>query len=284
MTGDLIVEVAHGPQRGQKAVVRPGQRLVVGGSKTPGDPVMGADRITWSLADETLAAQQFLLAWDGHGGTLQHLGDVSKKTCLEGQPSEHGPVRHGTWIRAGATDLTLARERHTPPEEPPTAATIAAAGPALVHLTTVADPLYAIVDASRSPRIRVLLRESPAVARCLYDGVEADAYADSAPFLVPLDPAGLLLQDLVHEGWRQRWATYLTAPKSLGPDEVRRHLRKFLRVQLERSGEVAYFRFYDPYVLRSYVAGCSADERREFVGPLTYLPIDDDGVVHVLTA
>ena len=154
MTGDLIVEVAHGPQRGQKAVVRPGQRLVVGGSKTPGDPVMGADRITWSLADETLAAQQFLLAWDGHGGTLQHLGDVSKKTCLEGQPSAHGPVRHGTWIRAGATDLTLARERHTPPEEPPTAATIAAAGPALVHLTTVADPLYAIVDASRSPRIR----------------------------------------------------------------------------------------------------------------------------------
>ncbi len=284
MTGDLIVEVAHGPQRGQKAVVRPGQRLVVGGSKTPGDPVAGDDRITWSLADDTLAAQQLLLAWDGHDGTLQHLGDVSKKTCLEGQPTEQGRVRHGTWIRAGATDLTLARERHTPPDEPPTAATIAAAGPALARLTTVPDPLYAIVDASRSPRIRVLLRESPAVARCLYDGVEADAYADSAPFLVPLDPAGLLLQDLVHEGWRQRWATYLTAPKSLSPDEVRRHLRKFLRVQLERSGEVAYFRFYDPYVLRSYVAGCSADERREFVGPLTYLPIDDDGVVHVLTA
>jgi len=285
VTGDLIVEVAHGPQRGQKAVIRPGQRLVVGGGTTAtGEPVQGSDSITWTLADETLAAQQLVLAWDGRHGTLHHLADLAKPTCLEGQPSEHGPVRHGSWIRAGVTDLTVARERHSPPDEPPTAATIAAAGPALAHLTTVADPLYAIVDASRSPRIRVLLRESPAVARCLYDGVEADAYADSAPFLVPLDPAGLLLQDLVHEGWRLRWATYLTAPKSLSPDDVRRHLRKFLRVQLERSGDVAYFRFYDPYVLRSYLAGCTADERRTFVGPLTYLPIDDDGVVHVLTA
>jgi hypothetical protein len=271
--GDLIVEVAHGPQRGQKAVVRPGRRLAVGS---------GAD-VDWSLADSGLAAQQLALEWDGVAGTLRHLGgDIS--TCLEGQAVDHGPVRHGTWIRAGGLDLTVACERHTPPEAPPSAATISAAVPALARLTTVADPLYAIVDASRSPRIRVLLRESPAVARCLYDGVEADSLAESAPYLVPLEPAGLLLPDLVHEGWRRRWSTFLTAPRAHTPDEVRRHLRKFLRVQLERTGEIAYFRFYDPYVLRTYVAGCTADERRAFVGPLTYLPIDDDGVVHVLTA
>lgn len=273
MIGDLIVEVVHGPQRGMKTVVRPGQRLVVGS---------GAD-VDWSLADTSLAARQLALAWDGAAGTLHHLGgDVP--TCLEGQAVDHGPIRHATWIRAGATDLTVVRERHTPPEDPPPAATISAAVPALARLTTVADPLYAIVDASRSPRIRVLLRESPAVARCLYDGVEADSLAESAPFLVPLDPAGLLLQGLVHEGWRRRWATFLTAPRALSPDEIRRHLRKFLRVELERTREIAYFRFYDPYVLRAYLAGCTADERRAFVGPLTYLPIDDDGHVHVLTA
>lgn len=274
MIGDLIVEVAHGPLRGQKAVVRPGQRLVVGS---------GVD-VDWALADHGLAARQLVLGWDGQAGSVEHLGGGAQATCLEGQPTERGPIRHGTWIRVGAIDLTVACERHTPPEEPTPHATVAAAGPALARLTTTADPLYAVVDASRSLRIRVLLRESPAVARNLYDGVEADAYADSAPYLVPLDPAGLLLQDLVHEGWRQRWSTFLTAPKSLAPDDVRRHLRKFLRVQLERTGEVAYFRFYDPYVLRSYVAACTPAERREFVGPLTFLPLDDDGRVHVLTA
>jgi hypothetical protein len=104
--GDLIVEVAHGPQRGQKAVVRPGQRLVVGS---------GAD-VDWSLADSGLAAQQLALEWDGVAGTLRHLGgDIS--TCLEGQAVDHGPVRHGTWIRAGGLDLTVACERHTPPED-----------------------------------------------------------------------------------------------------------------------------------------------------------------------
>jgi hypothetical protein len=273
VTDGLIVEVAHGPQRGVKAVLRPGQRVVVGSGEDADLP----------LTDRSLAAHQLELGWDGHAGQLRHLGGESS-TCLNGQVVDAGPVAHGTWIRAGATDLTVARERHTPPDEPPPPAVIAAAGPALARLCTVADPLYAIVDASRSPRVRVLLRESPAVARSLYDGVEADTLAESAPYLVALDPAGLLLPDLVHEGWRRRWSTFLSAPKSLDADGVRRHLRKFLRVQLERTGEIAYFRFYDPYVLRAYLDGCTPEERRTFVGPLTYLPIDDDGVLHALTA
>lgn len=265
----LIVEVAHGPQRGHKAVVLPGQRITVG----------HGDAAHWSLADRTIAPLQLELAWDGRAGNVRHLGgEVS--TCLGGQAVDEAPIAHGDWIRAGGTDLTLARERHTPPARPPTAAVIAAAAPALARLTTAPDPLYAIVDASRDRRIRVLLRESPVVARSLYDGVQADALAESAPYLVPLDPAGLLLTDLVHEGWRRRWCTFLTAPRDLEADAVRRHLRKFLMVTLESTGESAYFRFYDPHVLRSYLGTCTPDERREFLGPLTWLVLDDDGVLH----
>lgn len=273
MTDALILEVAHGPQRGAKTVIQPGQRIVVG---------RGPDA-DWALADDALAARQLELAWDGRVGVLRHLG-VGVTTCLEGQPVEAGPVGHGSWIRAGMTDLTAARERFTPPDEPPTPVVLAAAASALARLRAVRGPLYAIVDASRSLRIRVLLRESPAAVRTLYDGVQADALAESAPYLVALAPSDALLADLVHEGWRRRWCTFLTAPADLAEADVRRHLRKFLMVQLERSGETAYFRYYDPYVLRAYLAACTPDERRAFVGPLTYLILDDDGVLHVATA
>ncbi|MBL9104839.1 MAG: DUF4123 domain-containing protein [Myxococcales bacterium] len=272
MTAALIAQVAHGPRRFNKAVVQPGQRLVVG----------SAPDVDWPLADLGLAAHQLELRWDGETGQLRHLGGA-EPTWFEGQAVDRCDVGHGAWIRCGAADLTLARERHSPPDDPVEPAVLAAAARPLARLRAVQTPLYAVVDASRSLRIPVLLRESPDPMRSLYDGVQADTLAESAPYLVTLT-GGHLLADLVHEGWKRRWCTFLTAPASLAEDDVRRHLRKFLMVQLERTGETAYFRYYDPYVLRSYLASCAPDERRAFLGPLTFLALDDDGVIHTLTA
>lgn len=273
MTGALIARVAHGPHRFNKAVVQPGQRLVVGS---------GVD-VDWSLADLGLAARQLELLWDGETGQLRHLGGP-QSTWFEGQAVDRCPVGHGAWIRCGAADLTLARARHTPPDEPPKPAVLAAAAAPLARLRSVPGTLHAIVDASRSRRLPILLHESPDPVRSLYDGVQADTLAESAPYLVTLAPGGHLLSDLVHEGWQKRWCTFLTAPASVDVEAVRRHLRKFLMVQLERTGESAYFRYYDPYVLRSYVASCDPDERKAFLGPLMFLVLDDDGDIHPLTA
>lgn len=258
----LIAEVAFGPQRGVKAVLAPGAGLTVGS-----DPAAG-----WTLADRGLAGLQLELRWDGERGSLRHLGGATT-TWLDGQAREDGPVGHGTWIRAGQTDITLVGERHTPPREQPHPAVYMQAAPALAGLRAAPGKLFAVVDAARGERVRTLLRESPAPYCSLYDGAPADAVAESAPYAAELDPQGELLADLVHEGWGRRWGVFFSGEGTLA--ELRRHLRKFLMVELRR--EPVYFRFYDPYVLRAFLTTCTPAERRELLGPYTCRLIDADG-------
>lgn len=268
MNPRLIVEVLWGPEQGRKAVVPAGGRVTVGRGEAAG----------LRLAhDEALAPVHFELAWDGRAAVLRAL--VSEETCLDGQPVREGHSGHGGWVRAGASDFALAIERHTPADPEPTAAIQAAAEPAIAALRGLPGPLFAVVDAARDDRIRVLLRESPARHRSLYDGWQGDALAEGAPFLVELGPPPHppLLADLVVEGWSADperadgdggWAVFLSAPAGRDLEAVRRHLRRFLMVELDR--EKVYFRFYDPRVLRMFVPTCTPAEQRDFLADLEW--------------
>jgi hypothetical protein len=264
----LVVEVLWGPEQGRKAV------LVAGGAITVGRD--GAAGLCLAH-DEALAPVHFQIEWDGQVAAVQSL--VNEPTCLDGQPVREGQSGHGGWIRAGSTDLALAIERHTRPETEPTEEIVAAAAPAIAALRGQPGRLFAIVDASRDERVRVLLRESPARHRSLFDGWQGDALAEGAPFLVELGPSPHpeLIGDLVVEGWHtedQRrdgdggWAVFLSAPDGREFEAVRRHLRKFLMVDLDR--DKVYFRFYDPRVLRAFVPTCTPAERREFLSDLAW--------------
>ncbi|MDC0674170.1 DUF4123 domain-containing protein [Nannocystis radixulma] len=264
----LVVEVLWGPEQGRKAVLEPGGVITVG----------SGERAGLRLAhDEALAPIHFSLVWDGEVATLR--AAVTDPTCLDGQPVREGRSGHGGWIRAGASDLALAIERHTAPETPPTPETVAAAAPAIAALRGQPGRLFAVVDASRDERVGVLLRESPARHRSLFDGWQGDALAEGAPYLVELGaaPHPELVDDLVLEGWHTEaerrdgdggWAIFLSAPDGREFEAVRRHLRKFLMVELGR--EKVYFRFYDPRVLRTFVPTCTPTERREFLADLAW--------------
>lgn len=263
----LIVEVLWGPEQGRKAVIEPGGVITVGSGRSAG----------LCLAhDQQLAPLHLSLAWDGEVATLRSA--VNDETCLDGQAVREGRSGHGGWVRAGATDLALAIERHTPPDPEPTPEIVEAAWPAISALHAYPGRLFAIADAARAERVRVLLRESPARHRSLYDGWQGDALAEGAPYLVELGPPHPeLLADLVIEGWHtddQRrdgdggWAVFLSVPDAREFEAVRRHLRKFLMVDLDR--DKVYFRFYDPRVLRAFVPTCTPAERREFLGDLAW--------------
>lgn len=263
----LVVEVLWGPEQGKKAVIAAGGAITVGRDGAAG--LCLAD-------DEALAPVHFQLAWDGQVAALQSL--VNEETCLDGQPVREGSSGHGGWVRAGRSDLALAIERHTPPETPPTPEMLAAAAPAALALKAEPGRLFAVVDASRDERVRVLLRESPARYRSLYDGWQGDALAESAPYLVELGPPHpQLVDDLVIEGWHTDdarrdgdggWAIFLSVPDAREFEAVRRHLRKFLMVDLHR--EKVYFRFYDPRVLQAFVPTCNAGERLEFLADMAW--------------
>lgn len=255
----LILEVLWGPAQGRKAVVPAGGGVTVGTDKAASLRLDG---------DSGLAPVHFTVRWDGAAATVF----ASQETCLGGQPVTEATTGHGGWLRAGSTDFMLWIERHTPPEKAPTDAVKAAAAPVLEALRGEPGKLYALLDGARAERIPILLRESPAPYRSLYDGSPGDALLEVAPRLVALGQAPQLLEDLVLEGWERPWGVFIAAPPDRDLEAVRRHLRKFLMVELDRDR--VYFRFYDPRVLAAFVPTCGPAERRELLGDMAWHVID----------
>jgi len=171
------------------------------------------------------------------------------------------------------------------------------------------QPLYAIIDAARSPDIYKLLAEAKEEARksreaqnpgaagptfqppaagmleggaqyeSLYEGRSKAELTLFAPYLVSLPPWSKLLEKLVSKGWGKSWGIYLTC--NLPFHEVRHHFRHFLMVNMPDGGQV-YFRFYDPRVLRVYLPTCTPEETGQFFGPVRRFAAEDEKLESLL--
>jgi hypothetical protein len=135
------------------------------------------------------------------------------------------------------------------------------------------QPLFAILDAARDPRILALLLTHKEECQSLYEGEQGAKLAQVAPYLVRLQKDSRLLEALVKEGWGKSWGVYLTSASDFR--EVRRHLRRFLEVKLP-SGEQVYFRFYDPRVMRVFLPTCTPEDISQFFGPVQNYLVEDE--------
>lgn len=252
-TNRAVVSMAWGPQSFQKAVLAPGDSLVLGASAAAGFQI---------LQDRCLSDFHVELSWDGRTGNVR-AANSDARIVLNGQPVSEGPLAHGQWFKIGESTFLLRRER--PPEARAQVAPTAASQSALAALRSAEANLYAVLDAARDEEILPLLQESPDAVRSLYDGAKGDAMAEVAPYLVQLDRDGWLLE-VLSQNWGRGWGIYLSCPLSL--PEVRHHLRHFLRVQEEGSTKFLYFRFYDPRVLRVFIPSCTDQQLIQFYGPI----------------
>ena len=277
-----ILEVRTGRSSGEKAVLAKDDRVRVG----------RVDRADLVVADPTMSTIHFEIAWDGERCQVRDL-DSAGGTLIGGQRVTDGEVRHGGWIRAGATDFTLHFEGATPPPldpdtylddaeddevEPQRAAwlrenreprriealALAARREQALRELTLANPRFAVLDAARSPRIRVILSEAVERSQSLYEGIEGDFLAHVAPCLVEVSPGSRLFKQLIEEGWERRWGIFIDAPCSF--KEMRRHLRRLLLVGDTESRQSYYFRFYDPIILGSFVPVSTVKQRSEIFG------------------
>ena len=291
-----IVEVRWGKLAGTKVAIEPGRSLRVGRT----------DRADLALPhDGKMSSVHFTLAWDGHRCTLRDAGSLSG-TSLGGDPVTEADVPHGAWIQAGDTDFMVYFEAHTPPhdddDEPADAEseyeesatthtpeqlarrTAAAAALETLRAHAAREPLYAVLDAARDDRILELLREHVEPHRSLYEGAQGEPLEEVAPYLVgPLAPDSALLDKLVLEGWGRRWGIYCTSAEPFR--EVRRHLRRFLMVTLEETGERVYFRFVDPDVLVPFMEVATDEQKASLTTLLSGIAAehhgDNLGVWHV---
>lgn len=124
--------------------------------------------------------------------------------------------------------------------------------------------VYGILDAARDDAVLPWIRSARVPSACLYDGWQAQELLDVAPYLVALDdPAAL--RDLVTRCWGRAWGVFLASGAELA--ELRRHLRRSLRVRVEGAGRML-FRYYDPRVLRAFLPTCTLAEANAFFGPI----------------
>jgi len=238
--------------------------------------------------DEQMSKVHFAVDWDGRTCLVRDL-ESREGTFLDGERVAQGNVGHAGWIRAGETDFSVyvedgipAREGDDPDDDElfdederrlrverraEEEKRREAAGRILPMLRDVAakEPLFAVLDAARDDRILELLRQSVEAHDSLYEGIQGEHLAMVAPYLVgPFQEDSVLLDRLIMEGWGQRWGSYVTSREPF--KEVRRHLRRFLMVELEEAAERVYFRFYDPWVMQIFLPTCSERQKQDFMG------------------
>lgn len=248
----------HPLPRLRRAILEPGQLLRIGRTELADFQVVN---------DRQMSGVHFELAWDGVTCRVQNRSST-KETLLNEQPVRTADVKSGDWIRAGISLFVVFFEGATKspmPDDSPDVANQKAA--ALAALEAETEPLFGLFDAARDPRVRQLLQESVEDYQSLYDGVKGEALGNVAPYLVHLPKGSGLLERLVREGWGRSWGVYVTSPLSF--DEMRRHFRRILLVDLEEKGRPTkrvYFRFYDPRVLRDFLPVCTLRQKPKMFG------------------
>ncbi len=78
---------------------------------------------------------------------------------------------------------------------------------------------------------------------------------------------------VLNQGWGQSWGIYIISTKSL--NDLQLHLSKNMYASLD-SGEIMYFRFYDPRVLRIFLPTCDKVQLEEFFGPVEKFIAEDE--------
>jgi len=261
----VFLEVRSGSQTGHKIRLNPGQPVRIG--RTTKADVAFTD-------DPHMSGVHFTAEAVENGCRFTDLNS-SNGSWLNGQRISTVVLANGDTVIAGETRFVVTIE---PGQEVTVIATTPLAG-ATTHerlLTLLRgdfQPLYAILDAARDIRILALLLHYKEDCQSLYEGEQGARLAQVAPYLVRLQKESPLLGALAKEGWGKSWGVYLTSASPF--QDLRRHLRHFLQVQLP-DGKQVYFRFYDPRVLRVFLPTCTPEDANQFFGPIQNYLVEDE--------
>lgn len=270
----LTLEVPVCPDGPRSFLVEPGREVRVGRDSS------AEIALPW---DRTLSRRHFALTFDGTTCRLRDL-ESTQGTLVNDAPVTLATLSDGDEILAGGTLLRVRLREPIGVGPPASAAVSASTAPerpplsplhARVLETLRGQPgnLFAVLDAARDPAVLGFLMGSGVLFQSLYESPAAMEHASVSPYLAALPRDSAFLETLVREGWGKSWGIYLASAASF--EEVRKHLRRFLTVELE-GGRKVLFRFYDPRVLRVFIPTCTADEMREFSGPIEESLFEDE--------
>jgi pSer/pThr/pTyr-binding forkhead associated (FHA) protein len=262
----VILQVQSGPLTGQVIRIEPGRSVRVG--RTPLADLVIAD-------DRRMSGIHFVLEIDETGCVLRDLGS-SNGTLVNGCRVNSARLANGDMVVAGETTFSvqIIDERPKPPK--PATVTPVPSTPQeklIAMLRGEFQPLYGLLDAACEPSVLKVLFESKEQYQSLFEGAQGAQLAHFAPYLVRLPEKSPLVETLVQQGWGKNWGVFVTSNETL--DGLRHHFRHFLTVRLPNRKQ-AYFRFYDPRVLRLFLPTCTAEEINLIFGPIRYYVMEDE--------
>ncbi|NDV65072.1 DUF4123 domain-containing protein [Bacteroides sp. 224] len=134
-------------------------------------------------------------------------------------------------------------------------------------------PNYVLIDAALwDTDIDILFLDPTLQYRSLFRGSTGEKLWSVAPYLVDISSDETLVTKIKEKDAVERRVTWLSSPLQI--DELRKHLRRFLRMKTG-SGEYVYFRFYDPYVVNDVFPHLSINQYMEFFDKIDYLIAND---------
>lgn len=123
--------------------------------------------------------------------------------------------------------------------------------------------IVALLDAACLPGLPERLEDWDAPSLAMFQGDAAEDLRDVAPYFVEMDAAVFRHfvndQDVHWAMWRKRAGVLIATDLSL--EELRKHFRRFLRV--ETAASVYFFRFWEPAAARDYFRALPRGDRRE---------------------
>ncbi|MBL3611001.1 DUF4123 domain-containing protein [Rhodovulum sulfidophilum] len=132
---------------------------------------------------------------------------------------------------------------------------------------------FAVLDAARLPNLPEILSASGLEYACLFKGGAADELQDVAPWIVRLEDESRFTRNIFTQGdapwamWGQAPGIYLRSRDGL--DDVRNHLRKFIRAR-DDEGTWFYLRLYDPRIMRAFLQGAPRFAHRLLARPFPW--------------
>ena len=235
-----------GPGKAIERTVKEGETFTVGRAGSS-DLVLTQDKF--------LSGFHFSVACGAGRALIRDLGS-SNGTFVNGNRVTQFDLKDGDSIQAGST-VFLVRIR---------AAAQALLSPGDI-LSAQREPVYAVLDAAHDKNIYPFVLNCGMPFCSLYRGKAELELEWVAPYLLYLAPGSPAMTQLIAQGWANSWGIFLTCSQPM--PEIRKQLRRSLKVSIEGGREQVYFRFYDPRVLRVFLPIAELVQIAEFAGPIS---------------
>lgn len=266
----LILEVIQGSY-GEELVVSPGESLRIGN-----DP-------QWcdvSFEDTSLSAVHLVIHCDELHAYVRD-SNTRSGTMVNGERITSAKIASGDLIAAGRivlrAQLEAEEEAAADAVKEEAAAEDAGLSPIIKRLLfgirQLPDPLFALVDCARDPRVLEIVADHCLDGQTLFEGQDLGRLIPLGPYLAPVDKEGKMIELLAKEGWGNSWMIFVISHMPFA--NLRDHLRSFLMCKNE-EGQELYFRYYDPRVLRLFLPTCTQTEAHEFFGPILKFWVEDE--------